>query len=155
MDEEIWKLIAGFGRRYEVSDHERIRYLGKHIKFQATTVKGYKEVRIKFEGKKYLLKVHRLVATAFHGFHEGDVHHKDEIKTNNVPSNLEWIEHVEHAKKKCGFDHYKNKLQRGDDERIKELSRNGKKQKEIAVIFNIDSSVISRVLNNKIAYLNK
>lgn len=153
MDVEKWKVIDGFDGRYEVSNHGCVRYLGIHIKFQATTVKGYKEVRIKYEGKKYILKVHRLVASRFLVGNGDDVHHINGDKSDNRSCNLEWIDHAEHTKKLGGFNHYKNRLHPGDDKIIKELFQSGKRQSEIAKIFNIDASVISRVLSNKVKYL--
>lgn len=56
---------------------------------------GYQNVYLHKNGHKTTFKVHRLVATAF--IQNPDslpvVNHKDECKTNNVWTNLEWCTH--------------------------------------------------------------
>lgn len=54
---------------------------------------GYLEVSTVRDGKRFRVRVHRLVALAFvSGHQEGlTVNHKDGRKTNNDPQNLEWV----------------------------------------------------------------
>lgn len=69
--------------------HGPVKYAGKELKPWATK-DGYLQVELK-DGKKQC--VHRLVAMAFVDGHENGltVNHKDGVKSNNHPSNLEWI----------------------------------------------------------------
>lgn len=100
----IWKEIENFPG-YLVSDTGEVKstkYWGqfKRINSDGTLVQrtcksGYKYVNLYKNGHMYSVKVHRLVAQAFipnpSGYNQ--VNHKDEIKSNNNASNLEWCDH--------------------------------------------------------------
>jgi len=103
--DEMWKDITGFENLYRVSSLGRVKSLPRIIKtynggvflLQDMIIKqflhdGYPQVRLCKEGKMYSFSVHRLVATAFvsNPLLLPEVNHKDEIKSHNVPSNLEW-----------------------------------------------------------------
>lgn len=88
---EIWKPIEGF-EGCEVSNLGNVRNkYGKPFK-QFLNSKGYYRVSL---GTKRLHLVHRLVAKAFIENPNGYpiVNHKDENRTNNNVSNLEWCTH--------------------------------------------------------------
>ena len=93
---EQWKAIAGYEGIYEVSDLGRVKSLkhGKEkiLKPQKNNL-GYLHVYLYKDGHVKTVKVHRLVAEAFIPNSQGleTVNHKDEVKTNNVASNLEWM----------------------------------------------------------------
>ena len=93
---EQWKAIAGYEEIYEVSDLGRVRSLkyGKErILKPLKTTRGYLQVCLRKDGHTKRLLVHRLVADAFipNPNNLDTVNHKDEVKTNNVASNLEWM----------------------------------------------------------------
>lgn len=90
---EKWKTIKSF-ENYEVSDHGNVRNTntGEQLKTPLNSW-GYPSVTLCDENGRKNKTVHRLVAEAFipkiHKLLE--VNHKDEDKTNNHVSNLEWV----------------------------------------------------------------
>jgi hypothetical protein len=103
---EQWKAIEGYEGLYEVSNLGNVRSLdrtirhsdGKVTNFKGQVLKygvhykGYLVVYLTKNSKKKSVKIHRLVATAFIPNPDNlpHVNHKDENKTNNHVSNLEW-----------------------------------------------------------------
>lgn len=87
---EIWKPIKG-REGYEVSNEGRVRSKWCELK-PFLNGRGYYRVNL---GAKDCRFVHRLVAEAFVKNPNGYpiVNHKDEVKTNNCASNLEWCTH--------------------------------------------------------------
>lgn len=108
---EEWKVIERpeFQGNYEVSNLGRIRtipheYYGKsgkkrrveeHIKATRLSPTGYRMINVRYNGKHYTFKVHRIVASAFIPNPDNlpEVNHKDENKSNNCVNNLEWCTH--------------------------------------------------------------
>lgn len=89
---DVWAKIKGF-EGYEVSNTGYVRNAGTGEILKATlNTWGYPSVTLCVEGRRKNMTVHRLVAQAFipnpHSLPE--VNHRDECKTNNSVSNLEW-----------------------------------------------------------------
>ena len=107
--EEIWKAIPGFEGIYEVSDLGGVRSLdrvvtykdGRIARFKGKVLKsritkdGYFQVQLSKGDNPKTIKIHRLVAEVFipNPHRLSEVNHKDEDKTNNDVSNLEWCSH--------------------------------------------------------------
>lgn len=122
--EERWADVPDFEESYEVSDHGRVRskdridasghfICGKIRKLQ--TYHGYHYVGLTC-GKKYkMAKVARLVAMCFvegRSEENNTVNHKDENRSNDIYTNLEW----------CSMRYnvlYNNGIQRRWNTRIK------------------------------------
>lgn len=95
--EEIWRDIDGYEGLYKVSNLGNIKSLnyrrtGKEEILKAEINNGYLYVILYKERKIKLYLVHRLVAIAFipNPYNLPEINHKDEDRTNNIVSNLEW-----------------------------------------------------------------
>jgi len=94
---EEWRpvIYKSYHLTYEVSNLGRIRRAGnKRVLKPALNSKGYYRVRLSnYPGYKFVL-VHRTVAFSFvpNPDNQPQVNHIDENKTNNVASNLEWVD---------------------------------------------------------------
>jgi predicted XRE-type DNA-binding protein len=89
--------INGIKTQYKVSNKGYVisvnyRNTGKLVRLSEEYNHGYKRVSLYLNGKIYHKRVHRLVAEAFIPNPEkyNVVHHKDDNKSNNYISNLEW-----------------------------------------------------------------
>lgn len=101
-ESEVWKDVAGYEGFYKVSNRGNIysverkdsrgqRCGGRMLKPKYGG-KGYHQVNLHKNGVSKTKYVHRLVAEAFIPNPKGflEVNHKDENKSNNESSNLEW-----------------------------------------------------------------
>lgn len=109
-EDEIWRDIAGFDGAYAISNYGRIKsfertipckgknnsdsYVVVHEKILhlGDNGHGYLIANLSSSNKTNIFYVHRLVATAFipNPQQLPTVNHKDENKSNNKVSNLEW-----------------------------------------------------------------
>ena len=94
---EIFKDIEEYEGLYQISNLGRVKSLkyGKErILKPAKDKKGYLYVCLYKQGKMKIYRVHRLVAQAFipNPNNLPQVNHKDEDKTNNASSNLEFCD---------------------------------------------------------------
>lgn len=98
---EEWRNIKDYEGFYQVSNLGRVRSLDRVIKNRffkgkiltiLTDRYGYSFVRLWNSGNSKNISVHRLVADAFipNPNNLPHLNHKDEIKSNNIVSNLEW-----------------------------------------------------------------
>lgn len=108
MEEEIWKSVEGFEGYYEVSNMGRVKSLARIISRKhggpivlddkfingELTIWGYRAVTLYKPEFRARRPIHRLVAKAFVPNPLGykQVNHKNEIKTDNRASNLEWCD---------------------------------------------------------------
>lgn len=107
---EQWKAIPGYEGVYEVSDQGRVRRIARgqgarpgHILRQTKGRQGYMSIGLRpMMRVRKTHKVHQLVSLAFLGpCPEGhEINHKNGIKHDNRPSNLEYVtpqENTRHA----------------------------------------------------------
>lgn len=80
--------------KYEVSTEGRIRNsITHHIYSQRLRKDGYLDFDMIINGKRKKMLVHRLVAMCYlnNPYNLPEVNHKNKIKTDNRPENLEWV----------------------------------------------------------------
>ncbi len=165
MRDEIWKPVAGYEGRYEVSNYGGIKRIcgGKGVKrsILSPTIGGvgYRVV-VMSQGTiatRRLLYVHRLVAQAFIGDCPVGmvVNHKDADKLNNHPSNLEYVPqsyNVKHAVKlglfPHGEDQYAAKITNREAREIRDL-RGYYSSRRLAEMYGICCSTISEIQTGK------
>lgn len=103
MRKEVWKkVLDGWYEASNLGRIRRARYTNgcwgvKHVLKPSKDHDGYPQVVVSIMGDRSCYKVHQLVAAAFIGpCPEGkQVNHKDTVKTNNIPRNLEYMTSLE------------------------------------------------------------
>lgn len=134
---EIWKDIAGY-EGYQISNHGRVKshYKTARILKPYLNTDGYLNIDI----KKKQYKVHRLVAEAFIPNPENlpQVNHKDENKTNNNVTNLEWCT----AEYNINYSHSKQII-------CIETGQTYSSIKDAALQLNLNSSYISNACKGR------
>jgi hypothetical protein len=103
---EIWQDIPWTHGVYQVSNKGRVRRavgFNSHNYCAIAYVRkkrGYSFVRIAVDGRQRDFPIHRLVAEAFLGKCPKGlaVNHKDGVKINNTPENLEYVTNAENTK---------------------------------------------------------
>jgi len=158
---ENWRLIQGYKHNYHVSDLGSVRNkYGKPLT-PVMDKDGYLRVRlVDINGVRKFKSIHRLVAQYFIGHHlfeKMTVNHKDGNKLNNRLDNLEVItmaENNKHAystglKNNKGVNHGKARFKEEEILKMREMYSEGKKQVDIAKIFNTTQPRIYEIVNNQ------
>ena len=103
LPKRIWKDIPNYEGMYQVSNLGEVKSLNynhtKCAKLLKVSINNYGYCTVTIDGKR--VKVHRLVAQAFipNPYNLPQVNHKNENKTDNRVSNLEWCD----AKYNCNY----------------------------------------------------
>lgn len=169
---EIWMSLSGYEGLYEVSTFGNVKALAKDVIDKNGVHHNKKEKILKpcpwggylmvvlHGNKNKTITVHRLVATAFipNPENKPQINHKDGNKLNNHISNLEWVTHQEnmqHAfttklnRGRIGTENAKAKITEKEVIEIRKLSDEGKIGKEIAAVFNLNTSTVNRIISRK------
>jgi hypothetical protein len=176
---ERWKKIPGFPH-YQASSRGRIRSIDRQT-WQANprtgeytwfpkrgrvlkpgkTTNGYLYVMLSEKGVIKNRLVHILIARAFHGkCPKGqEVRHKDGVKTNTKPTNLEYGTHLQNGEDsrrlglcKRGEDHHMTTLTIGQVQRIKRVHQPHHKKfgtKPLSKRYSVSCGTISQIVAGK------
>lgn len=161
---ERWKDIPEYEGLYRISNHGRIRSLGRFIQRKKYSYfrkgmylkfgnsRGYLSVKLYRYNKQKQFKIHIIVLTSFDRSPKPgeQCNHKDGNKSNNYIENLEWVtckENINHAIKVLGVSPIRNhKLIENQVKEIRVHLKEGKLiQKQIAEIYGVHKSVISNI----------
>lgn len=169
----MWKDIAGYEGKYQVSDDGLIRSLARIVDRNDGSKQpinerllkcsmdsdGYEIVVFSREGRRKTFKVHRLVASAFilNPDNLPQVNHIDGNKSRNVVSNLEWCtsrKNHQHARMcgligSCGENSHGSKLTKQDVLLIVKLKADGKTHQEISELVQCGSANIHLICSGK------
>ena len=167
---EIWKRIEGFDT-YEVSNLGRVKSIqhldsmgrlkdGHYLKPALDGKGNYLHVNLYKNGKSHPKNVHRLVANAFisnpNSYRE--INHKDEDKTNNAASNLEWCTHKynnNYGSKQCRSRGTNNPMNKITSSIVEYIKKNHKacggtmRNKDLAEAFNISPTHVCAIAHGR------
>lgn len=119
---------------------------------------GYLIVRVMQNRKRKTYYVHRLVGLTYvDGYESGlCINHKNGIKTDNLPNNLEWVSLSENSAHQWrsglatsfGEGHARAKLNEQDVRRIRSGYYGNKSQYKIAKELNVSQALIFAIMHN-------
>ena len=129
MIEEQWLDISGYEGLYQISNFGRVKsfYFKNPRILKPHKVKGYSNVELYKNKKKKQFYIHRLVMENFcpiENMNVLDVNHKDEDKSNNHISNLEWMTHKDNL----------NYGSRAEKARMKMQGKNSSRSKKVRCV---------------------
>jgi hypothetical protein len=161
IDAEIWRDVPGFDG-YQASNAGRIRsnaFGYWRVSKAKANHGGYITTHVKKNGQNVTVRVHALVALAWIGpSSDRIVNHKDGIKTNNAPENLEYVtseENNSHAREtglwhppppKRGENNGRSRFTEDDIRAMRKRWRSGDSQTAIAKDFNCHKGVVSTIV---------
>lgn len=162
---EIWKPVVGYEGIYVISDAGQIRNVKEGETLKQRAFNDYRCVSLSKDKKRKTYYVHCLVAEAFICERpEGkEVHHKNNVRSDNRADNLEWITHGENIKlsyenfpaknrpnRSVGEKHGSAKLTEIQVKKIRRLYNTGKyTHKQLGRVFGVNDSTIGDIVNYK------
>ncbi len=177
---ELWKDIQSYEGLYQVSDHGRVKSLDRYVRQHSRgkqlkkgmlinsckSRKGYLHLGLNKYGKRKDCSVHRLVAKAFvpNPNNYPQINHKDTIKDNNFPTNLEWVNNSMNQKHaytnglnmpKIGEKNGNSKLTEDKVVNIIQKLKEGHSHRFVGKCFGVSKSTITRInIRNSWAHVN-
>ena len=160
---EEWRPIPGYESLYSVSSEGRVRrekagwntFPGKILQPKINR-DGYVQLVLTKAGHQYSRTMHQLVAAAFIGPCPSgcEVNHKDGLKTNNHPTNLEYVTNLannEHAVRTGlrgdgkGERNQQARLTRAQALEIRARLASGERGIDLAAEFGVSRSTVSLI----------
>ena len=156
---EEWRSVIGFIGCYEVSRGGRIRNAAGHVLIGGPDKDGYRTHVLCKSGKKFSVREHQVVATAFLGPCPPGLepNHKDGHKDNNAVSNLEYntkqqnILHSRRVLGRCvGERHGCAKLSNETADEVRREFDSGLPRKEIAARHGCSLALVKKIGSRKL-----
>ena len=131
MTDEIWCPVKNYENLYEVSDQGRVKSIGygkERILKPGRNTQGYLQVVLCKNGEKNNCVIHRLVSQTFIPNPDNlpEVNHKDEDKTNNSVSNLEWCD----RKSNCNYGNRNKRISEKLSKSVLQFTKDGELVRE-------------------------
>lgn len=156
---EEWRPVVGYEDLYEVSSAGTVRSLRwnpPRVLRPANDPDGYPVVQLCRRGRT-TVKLHRIVALAFHGDKQNDLHkevaHLDGDRGNAAASNLKWVSHAEnhghrraHGTWPSGERHPRAKLTEAS---VSEIRGSGLRYGKLAERYGVSWHTISDIKRGK------
>lgn len=165
MKTEQWKPVVGYDGIYEISDLGRVKRIGKCTASPKERIlktrigpDGYCVAFLSYSCKVKAKRIHAIVLEAFIGPRPlgMQANHKNGIKTDNQPKNLEWVtlrENIAHATRNglvpSGENHWNSKLKERHILEIRKRIQTGQTQGKIAAIYKVNRRTISKIGTRK------
>lgn len=168
-ESERWLPAVGFESLYEISNHARLKRVGKaarsgkgrgggatigRVLRDQPAPGGYRVVFLWRHGEQLSKLLHLVVAEAFIGpCPDGlEVNHADGNKRNNRPSNLEYMTHGQNQKHAydTGLRRPSYRLTHQEKRRARELKMQGKGSRKIATILSCSRQTVLKALREVI-----
>jgi hypothetical protein len=154
---EVWKPVAGFELRYEVSDRGGLRNIDTRLLLKSSNNQGYPRYTLTCAGQKRYARAHILVLEAFDGPRPTGFHgcHKDGDRQNNWLGNLYWGSRADNEDDKRrhgtgrGMKHSRAILTDDDVREIRRLCAQPHVKTHIARRFNVSRWMIRLIAIRK------
>ncbi len=163
---EEWRDVVGHEEYYQISSLGRLKRKARRTmqrynwmihkeKIVRTRLYEYVQSDAKINNRRYLFKIHRLIAMAFipNPENKATVNHIDGVKYHNWIGNLEWATHKENVSHAVangltlkGEEIPCAKLKEADVIEIRSLHRNGKSMREIGRRFGICHGTVGDII---------
>lgn len=143
-EKEKWKTIKikNIKTNYQISNLGRCRNKITNKILKRRIHKGYVNYILYINGKQKYTLAHRLVAINFikcpNDFDNFEVNHKDGIKTNNKPRNLEWCTGKENCLHAFKTGLHKSKFSKKTVHDVCKLLEKGYSNKEISIKLHLE-----------------
>ena len=166
--EEVWKPVVGYEGLYEVSNLGKVKSLPKKgfkkevIRKTGRDIRnGYVTVMLRKNNIPYTKRIHSLVVEAFLGIKTTKklvTNHINGIKTDNRLENLEIISQRDNIKHAINIgltripikdERYNSKIKEKDFPKLLELFKTNMTSKDIAKLFGVNPTTISRIRTGK------
>ena len=152
----IWSHPKTWERKNGIPSSHKGKWMRPYL------MNGYKAIVLRGrDGKKKRLLVHRLVALTYLKVPKLEVNHKNGNRSDCTLGNLEWVTRRENAYHGISRKEYPTIFRSGEsstnskltDKKVREIrnmaAEGTRTYKQIASIYGVDNSVISRIVNRQ------